>query len=88
MLGPEDLSFNDMAQIMSEVLGRPVRFQQIPGEAIMARLTELGMSRRCPGVARHDGRQERGSRHRRDARSAGHHPACWRASHELPNGGV
>jgi uncharacterized protein YbjT (DUF2867 family) len=30
VLGPEDLSFNDMAQIMSQVLGRPVRFQQIP----------------------------------------------------------
>lgn len=29
VLGPEDLSFNDMAQIMSEVLGKPVRFQQI-----------------------------------------------------------
>ncbi len=30
VLGPEDLSFNDMAQIMSEVLGKPVRYQQIP----------------------------------------------------------
>ena len=29
LLGPEDLSFIDMAQIMSEVLGKPVRFQQI-----------------------------------------------------------
>jgi uncharacterized protein YbjT (DUF2867 family) len=27
VLGPEDLSFNNMAQIMSEVLGKPVRFQ-------------------------------------------------------------
>lgn len=44
VLGPEDLSFNDMAQIMSEVLGRPVRFQQIPGEAFKARLTGFGMS--------------------------------------------
>jgi uncharacterized protein YbjT (DUF2867 family) len=44
VLGPEDLSFNDMAQIMSEVLGKPVRFQQIPGEAYKARLTEHGMS--------------------------------------------
>lgn len=44
VLGPEDLSFNDMAQIMSDVLGRLVRFQQIPGEAIKARLTEQGMS--------------------------------------------
>ncbi|GHO50620.1 NmrA family transcriptional regulator [Ktedonospora formicarum] len=44
VLGPEDLSFNDMAQIMSEVLGRPVRYQQIPGEAYKARLTRSGMS--------------------------------------------
>ena len=44
VLGPEDLSFNDMAQIMSEVLGRPVRFQQISGEAYKANLMGLGMS--------------------------------------------
>jgi uncharacterized protein YbjT (DUF2867 family) len=44
VLGPEDLSFNDTAQIMSEVLGKPVRFQQIPGEAFKARLTGFGMS--------------------------------------------
>jgi uncharacterized protein YbjT (DUF2867 family) len=44
ILGPEDLSSNDMAQIMSEVLGKPVRFQQIPFEAYKARLTERGMS--------------------------------------------
>jgi uncharacterized protein YbjT (DUF2867 family) len=44
VLGPEDLSWNDMAQIMSEALGKPVRFQQIPGEAFKARLTGFGMS--------------------------------------------
>src|SRR5438128_11566050 len=44
VLGPEDLSFNEMAQIMSEVLGIAVRFQQIPGEAYKARLIEHGMS--------------------------------------------
>jgi hypothetical protein len=33
-----------MAQIMSEVLGKPVRFQQIPAEAFKATLTGLGMS--------------------------------------------
>ncbi|HEY0540482.1 MAG TPA: NAD(P)H-binding protein [Actinoallomurus sp.] len=44
VLGPEDLSFNDMAQIMSEVLQRPIRFQQIPVEAFKARLTGNGMS--------------------------------------------
>jgi uncharacterized protein YbjT (DUF2867 family) len=44
VLGPEDLSYNDMAQIMSEVLGWPVRFQQIASSAIKARLTGFGMS--------------------------------------------
>jgi len=44
ILGPEDLSFNDMAQIMSEVLGKPVRFRQIPFEAFKAGLIERGMS--------------------------------------------
>jgi uncharacterized protein YbjT (DUF2867 family) len=44
VLGPEDLSFNEMAQIISEVLGRPVRFQQIPFEAFKARLIESGAS--------------------------------------------
>ena len=44
VLGPEDLSFNDMAQIMSEVLGQPVRYQQIPPQALEDRLTGTGMS--------------------------------------------
>ncbi|HMD94744.1 MAG TPA: NAD(P)H-binding protein [Trebonia sp.] len=44
VLGPEDLSGNDMARIMSEVLGRPVRFQQISGEVLKAALTGRGAS--------------------------------------------
>jgi uncharacterized protein YbjT (DUF2867 family) len=44
VLGPEDLSFNDMAQIMTEVLGKPMRFQQIPFETYKSRFIELGMS--------------------------------------------
>jgi len=44
VLGPEDVSFNDMAQIMSQVLGKPVCFQQIPFEAFKTRLLENGMS--------------------------------------------
>ena len=44
VLGPEDLSFNEMAQIASEVLGKQVRFQQIPMEAFKTRLTGFGMS--------------------------------------------
>jgi len=44
VLGPEDLSFRDMAGIMSEVLGRPVRFQRISAEAFKARMLERGVS--------------------------------------------
>lgn len=44
ILGPEDLSHNDMAQIMSEVLERPVRFQEIPTEAYKANMVQSGMT--------------------------------------------
>lgn len=44
VLGPEDLSFNEMAEIMSEVLREPVRFQQITFEAFRAGLIERGAS--------------------------------------------
>jgi len=44
VLGPEDLSYHDMAQIMSEVLGKPVRFQLLTGEAYKTRLLSRGMS--------------------------------------------
>jgi len=44
VLGPEDLSYNDMARVLSEVLGRPVRFEQISNDAFKARLIGRGMS--------------------------------------------
>lgn len=44
VLGPEDLSFDEMAQIMSLVLGKPVTYQQIPFEVFKRRLKERGMS--------------------------------------------
>jgi hypothetical protein len=44
VLGPEDLSFNEMAQIMSDVLGKTIGFKQIPMEAFKARLAGFGMS--------------------------------------------
>jgi uncharacterized protein YbjT (DUF2867 family) len=44
VLGPEDLSFNDMARIMSRVLGKAVPYQQIPAQALKDRLTGSGMS--------------------------------------------
>ena len=44
LLGPEDLSFNDMAEIMSEVLGKEVRFQQTTFEAHKNQFLGFGMS--------------------------------------------
>ena len=44
VLGPEDLSHNDMAAVISEVLGTPVRYQQVPGEAFKDQLTGFGVS--------------------------------------------
>ncbi len=44
VLGPGDLSNNDMAAVISEVLGTPVRYQQIPGQALKDQLTGHGMS--------------------------------------------
>jgi uncharacterized protein YbjT (DUF2867 family) len=44
LLGPEDLSYNDMAAIMSQVLGQDVRFRQITFDAYKDRFLRLGMS--------------------------------------------
>jgi hypothetical protein len=44
ILGPEDLSFNDMAAIMSEVLGKPVRFQETAMDDMRAMMTGRGAS--------------------------------------------
>ena len=44
VVSPDDLSPNDMAQIMSEVLQRPVRFQQVTDEAYKTTMMQYGMS--------------------------------------------
>ena len=44
LLGPQDLSYNDMAEILSQVLGKHVRFQQITFQAYKDRFIRLGMS--------------------------------------------
>ena len=38
VLGPEDLSQNEMAEVLSDVLGMPLRFQQMPMEAYKSRM--------------------------------------------------
>jgi uncharacterized protein YbjT (DUF2867 family) len=42
--GPEDLSPDEMAEIIGDAIGRPVRFQRISADAYKATLVELGMS--------------------------------------------
>ncbi|GGQ41314.1 uncharacterized protein YbjT (DUF2867 family) [Actinomadura coerulea] len=44
LLGPENLSYDDMAAVISESLGTSVRYEQISAEALADRLTARGMS--------------------------------------------
>lgn len=49
LLGPEDLSGNDMAAIITDVLGFPVRYEQTGSSALEAAMLTYGAS---PGMAR------------------------------------
>jgi uncharacterized protein YbjT (DUF2867 family) len=44
VLGPEDLSCNDMAAVMSEVLGKSIRYQQVSFDTYKAGFVARGMS--------------------------------------------
>ena len=44
VLGPEDLSYAELAAIVSDVLGREVRYQQVSFDALKAQLIGHGMS--------------------------------------------
>jgi uncharacterized protein YbjT (DUF2867 family) len=44
VLGPKDLSFDEMAAVMSDVLGKPIRYQQVSLETYRAGFVERGMS--------------------------------------------
>jgi uncharacterized protein YbjT (DUF2867 family) len=44
VFGPEDLSWTDLAEIMTDVLGMPVRFQPVPYEAYKKQLMQYGAS--------------------------------------------
>lgn len=44
VLGPEDISPNEMAEILSDVLGQPVRYEQMAIEAYKSRMVGRGMS--------------------------------------------
>ncbi|MFF3967189.1 NAD(P)H-binding protein [Streptomyces griseorubiginosus] len=49
LVGPDDLSPDAMAEIISETLGRPVRYEQVPLADFQVRLVEHGAS---PSLAR------------------------------------
>jgi uncharacterized protein YbjT (DUF2867 family) len=66
VLGPEDLSHNEMAGIISDVLGKPVSYAQVPIDAFRQQLVELGTSEAmAEGMVRDDGRQGPGPGQRR-----------------------
>ena len=44
VLGPEDLSQNEIAKIISDVLGKPVQVQQMSMEQFKSRMASFGMS--------------------------------------------
>jgi uncharacterized protein YbjT (DUF2867 family) len=44
LVGPDNLTPNEMAAVLSEVLGKPVRFQQISPEAYKANMMQFGAS--------------------------------------------
>ncbi len=68
LLGPEDLSFNDMAEIISEVVGKEVRFQQTTFEAYKDRFVGVRDVRGDgSGHDRHGLGKERRPRQRRPA---------------------
>lgn len=44
LMGPEDISFEEMAEVMSGVLGRPVRYQEMPMDQFAAMMASMGAS--------------------------------------------
>ena len=44
VLGPEELSYDELAAIVSEVVGREVSYQQVPFERLKGQLRERGMN--------------------------------------------
>ncbi|AZL59562.1 NmrA family transcriptional regulator [Tabrizicola piscis] len=44
LMGPEDISFEEMAEVMSSVLGRPVRYEEMPMEQFAGMMAAMGAS--------------------------------------------
>ena len=45
LMGPEDLSYNRVAEVLSEVLGRRVTHTTVPGNALIESIVQMGGSR-------------------------------------------
>jgi uncharacterized protein YbjT (DUF2867 family) len=44
LMGPSDTSYNQIADTLSKLLGKPVSHQTVPGEALVANLEQMGAS--------------------------------------------
>ena len=44
VLGPEELSYSDLAAVISEAIGREVRYQQVPFDTFKTQLMERGLT--------------------------------------------
>jgi len=42
VLGPEDLSYNEIAKIMGQTLGKEIKYESISGESLKAALMQFG----------------------------------------------
>lgn len=42
VLGPEDISYNEIAQMIGEILGKEIRYEAISGESLKATLLQFG----------------------------------------------
>lgn len=42
VLGPEDISYGEITKIMNEVLGKEIRYKEIPGEVLKATMIQFG----------------------------------------------
>ena len=79
MLGPEELSYGDLAAIVSEVVGRKVHYQHVPFEHLEAQMDERRANPAFARLRRHAARKGRGHGQRGPTHVRGHRP------HDVPS---
>ncbi|MCW6512014.1 NmrA family NAD(P)-binding protein [Lichenifustis flavocetrariae] len=83
LVGPQDLSFNDIAAILSDVLSREVRYHQVPFRRLQGAIDAARHERRVrKRLRRHDASKER-----RHGQCGGTNVRKHRADHVSPVGG-